>query len=291
MRPVDELKAVRIRVTECLELASTHFCRVFPEIPVRFDLTGRTGGMYRYRIDKHTGKLKDQEFRFNRVLAKENLQEYLDQICAHEVAHYITRNVWGPSPSPHGPEWQGVMRDVFKLDPSRCHRMDTSRAVKNSFIYKCACKGENHLLSTKKHNQVQRRSAIFKCKRCGEILEFIQQVEKAQPPVISKLFISTTGPAIDSAQADRIAKLIIDHQVIHVVVDCTITGERNRQLLSKKLGVPLSSVTRHLNAETLPGGVTHAIVFGDGQDERQGRVAKAFEQHGVKVRMVRAGVG
>lgn len=291
MLPVDELKAVRARVTECLALASSRFGRVFPEIPVRFDLTGRTAGMYRYRIDKHTGKPKDQEFRFNRILAKENLRTFLDDTCPHEVAHYITRTIWGTEPSSHGAEWQGIMRDVFKLDPSRCHSMDTSRAVKKSFVYRCGCKGKDHKLSTTKHNRVQRKAAILQCKTCGEILEFVQQAEKAPAPVISKLFISTSGPALDSAQADRIAKLIIDHQVNQVVVDCLITGERHRQLLSKKLNVPLASVTRHPTPDTLPGGVTHAIVFGDGQDERQGRVAKAFEQRGVKVRMVRAGVG
>ena len=110
-------------------------------------------------------------------------------------------------------------------------------------------------------------------------------------PIISKLFISTSGPTIDSDQADRIVKLIIDHQVKQVVLDCLITGERHRELLSKKLKVPSSSVLRHLSPDTLPGGVTHAIVFSDGKDERQVRVARAFEQRGVKVRMVRAGVG
>ncbi|MNJ70704.1 hypothetical protein D3C77_671820 [compost metagenome] len=83
----------------------------------------------------------------------------------------------------------------------------------------------------------------------------------------------------------------MDHQVATIVVDWLIAGERPLQLLSKKLKVPLSSVTRHASPDTLPGGVTHAIVFADGKNERQGRVAKAFEQRGVKVRLVRAGVG
>lgn len=242
--------------------------------------------------DKLIGaSLKDQEFRFNRLLAKENLHEYLDQICAHEVAHYITRNVWGTKPSPHGAEWQGVMRDVFKLDPDRCHSMDTSKSVKKGFVYRCGCKGNDHMLSTKTHNRVARKIAILRCKTCGELLEFVQQAEKVPAPIISKLFISTSGPTIDSDQADRIVKLIIDHQVKQVVLDCLITGERHRELLSKKLKVPSSSVLRHLSPDTLPGGVTHAIVFSDGKDERQVRVARAFEQRGVKVRMVRAGVG
>ncbi|HGY4971811.1 TPA: hypothetical protein ACNV20_004851, partial [Pseudomonas putida] len=156
---------------------------------------------------------------------------------------------------------------------------------------RCGCKGNDHMLSTKTHNRVARKIAILRCKTCGELLEFVQQAEKVPAPIISKLFISTSGPTIDSDQADRIVKLIIDHQVKQVVLDCLITGERHRELLSKKLKVPSSSVLRHLSPDTLPGGVTHAIVFSDGKDERQVRVARAFEQRGVKVRMVRAGVG
>lgn len=45
MRPVDEFKAIKVRVTECLHLASAHFGKTFPEIPVKFDLTGRVGGI------------------------------------------------------------------------------------------------------------------------------------------------------------------------------------------------------------------------------------------------------
>ncbi|MFL9810960.1 hypothetical protein EQ845_12365 [Pseudomonas putida] len=291
MLPVDELKAVRARVTECLGLAASHLSRDIPEIPVLFNLTGKSGGMFRYRKDKRTGRCYDLQFRFNRILARENLSEYLDQICPHEVAHYVTHLVWGAEVDPHGAEWTQIMVEVFKVQADRCHQLDTSRAVKREFLYQCGCEGRTFRLSTKRHNRMVRRTALYNCNACGQLLAFIREADKAAAQVISKLFISTSGPAIDSAQADRIAKLIIDHQVNQVVIDCLITGERHRQLLSKKLNVPLASVTRHPTPDTLPGGVTHAIVFGDGQDERQGRVAKAFEQRGVKVRMVRAGVG
>lgn len=72
MGPVDEFKAVKVRVTECLHLASAHFGKAFPEIPVKFDLTGRVGGYYCYHKCDATGKVT-QSFRFNRALVRENL--------------------------------------------------------------------------------------------------------------------------------------------------------------------------------------------------------------------------
>ncbi len=56
MAPVDEFKAIKVRVTECLHLASAHFGKTFPEIPVKFDLTGRVGGYYCYDECPDTGK-------------------------------------------------------------------------------------------------------------------------------------------------------------------------------------------------------------------------------------------
>ena len=291
MRAVDELKAVRIRVTECLEMAASYFSRDIPEIPVLFDLTGKTGGMFSYRQNKETGRCYDLQFRFNRILARENLSEYLNNICPHEVAHYITYLIWGAKVEPHGAEWTQVMVEVFQIRADRCHQLDTSRSVKREFLYRCGCEGKRFRLSTKRHNRMVQRKAFYSCRTCDQVVVFLREADKAEAQVIPKLFISTAGPTIDKAQVDRIAKFILDHQVKQIVLDCLITGERHRELLSKKLKVPSSSVLRHLSPETLPGGVTHAIVFSDGKDERQVRVARAFEQRGVKVRMVRAGVG
>ena len=87
MLPVDELKAIKVRVTECLHLASAHFGKTFPEIPVKFDLTGKVGGYYCYHRSRATGKIT-QYFRFNRVLVRENLNEYLDWVIAlHLTTH------------------------------------------------------------------------------------------------------------------------------------------------------------------------------------------------------------
>ncbi|WP_282366469.1 SprT-like domain-containing protein [Pseudomonas sp. PS02290] len=285
MLPVDEFKGIKERVTECLHLASAHFGETFPEIPIKFDLTGTVGAQYCYRRCRTTGK-ETRYFRFNRVLVRENLKEYLDQICPHEVAHYIARSKWGRGIKPHGVEWKSVMIDAFKLAPDRCHTMDTSSVEKLPFVYRCGCK--EHRLSKRKHHRIVRGS-IYKCNSCRKAISFLREEDVIikEVNVIPKLFVSTGSAPLSEAHIRQIAGMIVEHQVLTLVADPLMKADAKLGALGKTLRVSASAVIRHQNPSTLPGGVTHAIIFGDNQLERQQRVAKAFEQRGVIVRKVK----
>jgi SprT protein len=287
MGPVDEFKAIKMRVTECLHLASAHFGKTFPEIPVKFDLAGTVGGYFCVHTCRTTGKVS-QYFRFNRVLARENLNEYLEQICPHEVAHYIALSQWGRDIRPHGVEWKSVMVDVFNLAPDRCHAMNTAGVENLPFVYRCDCR--EHRVSKRRHNKML-RGGIYKCNTCRKSIAFVREdtaIEK-NLNVIPKLFVSTADAPLSEAHIRQIAGMIIDSQVLALVADPLMTSDAKLQQLGKTLKVSVASVVRHPNPGTLPGGVTHAIIFGDRQIERQQRVAKALEQRGVIVRKVRAG--
>ena len=287
MEVVDELKAVRARVTECIALASAHFQREFAEIPVKFDLAGTTAAMYCRESHPVTGSLIREWFRFNRGLIRENLAHYLGDTCPHEVAHYVVRSVWNhDSVKAHGREWQSVMVDIFNLPPERCHQLDTSRVAKRPFLYTCGC--TEHYLSTVRHNRAQ-RGAKYGCKKCGMRMMFVKAVDAvpAPAPLINKLFISTGESSVGEDRVDKVLQLITDHEVRQIVTDGLITNVRDLQMLSKKMKVPIGSVIGHPNPNTLPAGISHAIVFADKSPDRQERVAKAFELRGVKVRLLR----
>ena len=113
----------------------------------------------------------------NEVLLRENPEVMLRDTVAHEFAHIV---VWWrfleekkratvrkvPTPAAHGTEWRDVMRDVFGVEPSRCHRFDTTNTgarVQRRWAYRCHC--QPHLLTTSKHRRVQ-SGARYVCVDC-----------------------------------------------------------------------------------------------------------------------------
>lgn len=118
----------------------------------------------------------------NEVLLRENPEPMLRDTVAHEFAHVV---VWWrylqeqrraghesrlPAPSAHGTEWQTVMRYVFDVEPSRCHKFDTTNTgarVQRRWEYRCRC--QSHLITTSKHKRAQ-AGARYVCADCkGEL--------------------------------------------------------------------------------------------------------------------------
>lgn len=102
-----------------------------PMPTVSFDLRGKVGGQ---------AFLNKNHVRINAVLFNENVDEFLHQIIPHEVAHLVAYRKFGKNISPHGEEWQRVMK-AFGLDPKRTHSLDISnaRVNQNGAVYRCRC--------------------------------------------------------------------------------------------------------------------------------------------------------
>ncbi len=120
----------------------------------------------------------------NEVLLRENPEPMLRDTVAHEFAHIV---VWWrylqqthrsaheelavAPPRAHGTEWQTVMRYVFHVEPSRCHRFDTSNTgarVQRRWEYRCGC--QMHLITTAKHKRAQ-AGARYVCADCNRELQ------------------------------------------------------------------------------------------------------------------------
>ena len=119
--------------------------------------------------------------RINIVLAMDNLDEYINVIIPHEVAHIICDIRYGNIVrgytrtgkaiyDSHGAHWQHVMR-LFGKQPSRCHNMDVSKVeVKKTikrYIYECpACRRE-FKFTKQKHDKACAYNGWF-CKHCND---------------------------------------------------------------------------------------------------------------------------
>jgi SprT protein len=166
---LDEVLAARLaaRIAECQRLAN----RDFPAFPrVAWSLfTGRRAAGLAFG--------SEHRIAINRVLLEENPEPMLRDTVAHEFAHVL---VWwryleacrvsSPldvvRPRGHGPEWKSAMRDIFGVEPLRCHRFDTTNTgarVQRRWPYRCRCK--SHLITTAKHRRIA-SGASYVCSDC-----------------------------------------------------------------------------------------------------------------------------
>ncbi len=148
------------RVEACYLQAETFFGRRFPRPEVSFKLRGSKAGV---------AHLEQNLLRFNLQLYRENTEHFLTQTVAHEVAHLIAHQVFGPRIRPHGEEWQLIMRGVYALPPERCHHYAISRRQRRHYIYRCQCPGQEFPFSAQRHALVL-KGRRYLCRCCRATL-------------------------------------------------------------------------------------------------------------------------
>ena len=168
--PIDEIARhlVLARTRHFFALAESLFDCHLPPLPVRFDLKGRSSGMYRVRG-------RQREIRYNPWIFAAHIADCLANTGPHEVAHYVVDLRFGlRHVRPHGNEWKAVMtafgastRATSNLSlagiPGR--RMQT-------FDYRCGC--TLHSIGIRRHRRVLRGQATYNCRRCGGRLERVR---------------------------------------------------------------------------------------------------------------------
>ncbi len=138
----------------------------FKPIPVTFDIKGRSAGMYSVRQEK-------RRIRYNPFIFAKYFDESLRTTVPHEVAHYIADMLYGfGNIKPHGPQWRDIML-AFGVQPRVTNSFDLSDMPirrQRRFPYRCAC--TSHLLTTVRHNRLQRGIAAYFCRTCGTRMEY-----------------------------------------------------------------------------------------------------------------------
>lgn len=272
---MDQTKEIIDRTDACLEIARKKYGIPLPAIPVKFDLDGRAAGMFVFTPNQ-------KWFRYNRKLMSANMVEFLRQTVPHEVAHYVVHMRWGKRAAAHGSEWKSVMRDAFGLKPDRCHTMDLSALGKDGYLYKCACRV--HTLTIRRHEKI-RRGVPYKCRLCKDQLIFVRH-EKARPvpkQMIERLFVSLGPVGLTESAMRKIRRLTASSEIEAVVFDHSISAAHAKRLI-ELLGIAAQNAEQHTRADTIPGKVSHAIVFECQASDRQIRIVTALKSRGVAVR-------
>ena len=156
-----------------IKRAGEIFNRDFDLIPVNFDLSGRTAGMYK-------SSAESRWIRYNPYIFSKYYEQNIDVTIPHEVAHYVVDNLYGHGRRslfssqrirPHGEEWKNVMRE-FGADasPTFSFNLEGLPVRKyRQYLYACGCR--EHQLGSRRHMRVSRKQTQYRCSFCGEELK------------------------------------------------------------------------------------------------------------------------
>lgn len=163
-------QAIIDRTAHYIDLANQCFDIDLIPVPIRFDLKGKSSGMFVLKQD-------EQYIRYNEIIFAHYFDDAIVNTVSHEVAHYVVHAIWGINKvKPHGKEWKRVMEhfDVLPAVTSRYDIRHLPLHQQRRHVYICECM--THQLSTTRHNKVQSRKAIYSCRQCHKPLKY--QVDK-----------------------------------------------------------------------------------------------------------------
>jgi len=153
------------RMEECLEMVKPAFPYIDFYLPnISYSLKGSTAGL----VDFRTETLK-----FNEVLLNENLEAFITDTVAHEMAHWIDHLVYDSyrikydingkriPTSCHGIRWKEIM-GILGQEPNRCHSYKTNHVKRRTRRYSYVCSSCNHKLGIagKMHKNIQENPVL-----------------------------------------------------------------------------------------------------------------------------------
>ena len=114
---------------------------------------------------------KEDSLAFNLFYMKDLEKKFIKEIARHEIAHLITREVFGYSVQIHGKEWRGVMFTLGSVKPRATMDLSkNSESLTSTFKMKCKCK--THFFTKNKRTRL-RNGMTYKCNLCNKKIKEI----------------------------------------------------------------------------------------------------------------------
>ncbi len=168
IEPIDETQRQQVLAHTEYYIASaeTVLQRSFERIPVLFDLSGTTAGMFR-------ACGRQREIRYNPWIFAKYWQVNLESTVPHEVAHYVVHEVYGAGRvKPHGEEWRALMH-YFEADAEVTFKLDLAdipQRRQRRHPYRCDCR--DHEVSSTRHNRMRKGTGVYLCRYCNSRLVY-----------------------------------------------------------------------------------------------------------------------
>ncbi len=158
---------IRDKTSAWVSKAEHIWQKSFTEIPVYFDLRGKTSGIY---VVRGHWTHQEQKIRYNPAIFARHFEESCATTIPHEVAHHICYELHGKKAKPHGKEWREIML-AFGVPAEATSKLDLSEIPQKKlkrFEYICDC--GSHQLSSIRHNRIQRGQSRYACPKCSATL-------------------------------------------------------------------------------------------------------------------------
>ncbi|MFK8069145.1 MAG: SprT-like domain-containing protein [Gammaproteobacteria bacterium] len=173
IEPIDDSQQLIVidRQNELIELAASEVGKKIPQIEIKFDLSGRTAGMY-------CSHKRQRWIRYNPYIFAKYFEENFKTTIPHEVAHYLVDHIYRLRRAPHGKEWRSMMH-LLGCEPETTHKFDLEGVpVKRQqrHLYRCSC--QEHQLSSTRHNRAQirgQKKRDYFCRNCREVLIYVEE--------------------------------------------------------------------------------------------------------------------
>lgn len=140
-----------------------------------------TVGYYEGRAAAGLAYYRTHRIEFHRTLLRENVEEFLREVVAHEMAHVTCYALAAQRRIPgngrgHGRHWQGVMRVWFGIEPRRTHNYDMQNAGakrQHRWRAECGC-ADGCVVTTARRNKML-RGVGYRCRKCAQTLAFPEE--------------------------------------------------------------------------------------------------------------------
>jgi SprT protein len=109
----------------------------------------------------------------NLELLKKNLDHFQKDTIPHEVAHLFAFKIASKDEGHHGITWKSIMRNIYGVEPNRCHAMNTDGVGKKVKKYKYICNCSKHLVGSVRHKKIQEGKSSYRCRSCRKTLTFL----------------------------------------------------------------------------------------------------------------------
>jgi SprT protein len=113
----------------------------------------------------------------NLELLKKNPDHFEKDTIPHEVAHLFARKIQLTNEGHHGRTWKFVMKNVYGLEPIRCHSLDTQGIGKKTKKFKYICNCKKHIVGSVRHNKMRSGKSSYRCASCLKTLTFLSKCD------------------------------------------------------------------------------------------------------------------